>query len=335
MWAIERKRGDCSRDSKESNSNKYCDDVLFLHVHIIPNARFPEVGSEQDRRVLNDEKSGALYCSYMKKVILITGTSSGIGKATAKCLLKDGHIIYGASRGIEQMRDLEAEGASVFEMDITKSDDITHVVNTLIEREGRIDVLFNNAGYGAYGAVEDVSVDEARQQFEVNLFGLAELTKLVIPHMREQGSGRIINTSSMGGKIYMPLGAWYHASKHALEGWSDALRFELAQFGIDVVIIEPGIIDTNFTDGMVKPMLERSGSGPYGKLANAMAESTEHAYDHNSSPPDVIAKMVAKAIEARKPKTRYVAGRLARPLLFIRKYLGDRVFDWLLRKYIN
>jgi len=180
-----------------------------------------------------------------KKIILITGASSGMGNETAKALIKQGHIVYTVARRIEQMKDLQDLGGFPIQMDISKESDIQQVVDSIISKEGKIDILWNNAGYGLYGSVEDVPVEEARKQFEVNLFGLASITQKVLPFMRKAKSGTIINTSSMGGKMYTPMGAWYHASKHALEGFSDCLRLELKEFNIHVVVLEPGIIETD------------------------------------------------------------------------------------------
>ncbi|MFO0398801.1 MAG: oxidoreductase, partial [Sphingobacteriia bacterium] len=177
-----------------------------------------------------------------KQIVFITGASSGIGKETALKLLQEGHTVYGAARRIDKMQALTDAGGYALQMDILQAQQVQAAVDKIIEAEGRIDVLINNAGYAVFGAVEDVSAEDTRRQFDVNLFGLAEVTKQVLPHMRRQKSGRILNISSMGGKLYSPLGAWYHATKHALEGWSDCLRLETKQFGIDVVIIEPGII---------------------------------------------------------------------------------------------
>ncbi|MEL6442692.1 MAG: oxidoreductase [Bacteroidota bacterium] len=265
------------------------------------------------------------------QVVLITGASSGIGKATAERLLADGHIVYVAARRVEKMQGLTDQGATALAMDVTKTEDAERVVAQIIAEQGRIDALFNNAGFGLYGAVEDTAIDDARYQFEVNLFGLARLTQLVLPHMRAQGFGTILNTSSIGGKIYTPLGAWYHATKHALEGWSDSLRLELAPHGIRVVIVEPGIILTEFGDVMTKPMMERSGDGPYRDLAHGLAKAAEASYAKGEgSPPSVIADVVAKAIGAATPKTRYAAGHMAKPILALRRFLPDRWFDRLI-----
>ncbi|MCB9272577.1 MAG: oxidoreductase [Lewinellaceae bacterium] len=264
-----------------------------------------------------------------KKVILITGASSGMGKETALKLAGEGHIVYGAARRVEKMQPLVDAGGYALKMDITDDEQLEAAVQQIVEEQGRIDVLVNNAGFAIYGSVEETPIEEARRQFEVNLFGLARLTQLVIPHMRQQRSGRIINISSMGGKIYTPLGAWYHATKHALEGWSDCLRIELKQFNIEVVIVEPGIIATEFGDVMLEPLLEHSANGPYSEMAHAIADTTRSSYENESaySPPSVIANAISAAVSARRPKTRYVAGKMARPLIFIRKYFGDRVFD--------
>ena len=263
-----------------------------------------------------------------KKVALVTGASSGIGKAIAEQLLADDLKVYVAARRIEKMQDLENLGAVALQMDITQEADIQNVVEQIQTKENRIDVLVNNAGYAIYGAMEDTTIEDARRQFEVNLFGLARLTQLVLPLMRANQSGKIINMSSMGGKIYTPLGSWYHATKHALEGWSDCLRLELAPFNIDVVIIEPGAIQTEFGDVMLEPMIARSGNSAYSDIAKKMAQATKNAYEKgNSSPPSVIAKVVSQAIKAKKPKTRYAAGKFAEPLIFIRKWFSDRIFD--------
>lgn len=265
----------------------------------------------------------------MKNVVLITGASSGIGKETAFQLIKEGHIVYGAARRVEKMKDIEEAGGHAIQMDVTIDEEVKTAVQRIMDEQGRIDVLFNNAGYAVYGAVETVPIEDAKRQFEVNIFGLAKITKEVLPIMRQQKSGKIINTSSMGGKIYTPYGAWYHATKHALEGWSDCLRLELKPFNIDVVIIEPGGIATEFADVLYDPMVERSKGTPYEEIATSLAKATKEMYEEEGrlSPPSVISNLVSKAIKARKPKTRYVAGKYAKPMMFIRKYLGDRIFD--------
>ena len=204
-------------------------------------------------------------------------------------------------------------------------------VDQVIKDQGRIDVLFNNAGFGIFGAVELITIEEARRQFDVNIFGLARITKEVIPLMRKQGSGTIINTSSVGGKVYSPFGAWYHGTKFALEGWSDCLRMELKQFNIDVVLIEPGAIATEFGSLMYEGMVERSKGTPYEKPTTAMAEATIEIFEEEGklSPPSVISKLVSKAINARRPKTRYVAGKYSTSMLLSKRLMGDRLYDKL------
>ncbi len=267
--------------------------------------------------------------SSRPQVILITGASSGMGKEAAKLLLRQGHVVYTAARRVELMQDLQALGAHPLKMDVTDEAQMQAGIAQITAAHGGVDVLVNNAGFGIYGAMEDTSMADARYQFDVNFFGLARMTQLVLPHMRGQQRGRIINISSMGGKMYTPLGSWYHATKHALEGWSDCLRLELAPFGIQVVIVEPGIIATEFGDVMTGPLLERSGKGPYAKLAHIVAKATGDAYSkpNAASPASVIADVIAEAIATPKPKTRYVAGKMAKPLMFIRKWFGDRFFD--------
>lgn len=268
----------------------------------------------------------------MKKVVLITGGSSGIGKATVFKLLQEGHIVYSVARRLDEMKDVERAGAIIMSMDLTDEEQIQQVVNRIIEEQGRIDVLINNAGYGIMGAVEDISMEDARRQFEVNLFGLAVLTKAVLPHMRTAGVGRIINTSSMGGKIYTPLAAWYIATKHALEGWSDCLRFELRQHNIDVVIIEPGIIKTFLFDNIESKMIDQAKSGAYLESTVQTAKLVKDQYDSRfASSPEVIGKTIAKAVRVKNPKSRYVKGHMALIGLFGRRILSDKFYDRILR----
>lgn len=263
-----------------------------------------------------------------KRTALVTGASSGMGKEIAKRLIKDGFQVYVAARSVEKMGDLAKLGARTLHMDISKDAEIKAAVDTILEEAGGVDVLVNNAGFGLYGPVEEVGIDEARYQFEVNLFGAARLTQLLLPKMREKRSGTIVNITSMGGKIYTLLGAWYHATKHALEGWSDSLRLELAPFGIKVVVVEPGLIETGFGDVVANGLLKRSGSGPYAKLTQAVAKSTLDAYGHGrGTSPTVIADVVSKAVKEAKPRTRYVAGKYALPMIKIREWFGDRMFD--------
>jgi len=265
----------------------------------------------------------------MEKVVIITGASSGIGFATLQQLVSEGHVVYGSGRNKADREKIQQAGGRPLSMEMTDYKSLEKAVRQVVDEEERIDVLFNNAGYGLYGSVEETSIEKAKHQFDVNLFGLARLTQLVLPHMREQMSGTIINTSSMGGKIYTPLGAWYHATKHALEGWSDCLRLELKEFNIDVVIIEPGGIQTPWGHTAAQNLRDISSKGPYKKFGKRAADNMFSAYEKRGSlsPPSVIAKVVSKAVRSSRPKTRYVAGKYARPLMFVRKYFGDRIYD--------
>jgi short-subunit dehydrogenase len=259
------------------------------------------------------------------RVALITGASSGMGKDFSLRLLGEGYIVYGVARRIERMSDIEDAGGHIVKMDITDDSSIVATVDQIFKEQGRIDVLINNAGYGSYGAIEDVPIEEAKRQFEVNIFGLARLTQLVLPHMRKNNFGKIINISSIGGKIYSPIGGWYHATKHALEGLSDCLRFETKQFGIDVIIIEPGGVESEWGGIALKAAMERSGSTAYSETAKGFKKISE-TFKKQASP-KVITDLVMKALRAKKPKTRYSAGTAAKPMLFMRKILSDRMFD--------
>ena len=264
----------------------------------------------------------------MKKVILITGASSGIGKDTALSLIKEGYVVYGVARRLEMMQDIIQAGGYAFKMDILKERNIDDVVNQILKEQNRIDILINNAGYGLWGAVETISIDEAKRQFDVNIFGLAYLTKKIIPIMRKQKSGKIINMSSMGGKVYTPFGAWYHATKYALEGWSDCLRIELKSFGVDVILIEPGVIKTEFQDVMMDSTVERSIGTPYEKKLKALEKATQEMYARGiGSPASTITKLIIKAINSHNPKRRYVGGLFAKPMLFIKKWFGDKMYE--------
>ncbi len=267
----------------------------------------------------------------MAKIALITGASSGIGEAIVADLLKKNYIVYAGARRLERMNGLKAKGARLLSLDLTEDTSMTAAVAQILSEQGRVDALVNNAGYGAYGALEDMSLDEARRQVEVNLFGLARLTQLILPTMRAQRSGRIVNISSIGGKIHEPMGAWYHATKFAVEGLSDCLRMELAPFGIDVVVVQPGAIKTEWSGIARASLLEVSGSGPYAKQAHMTAALLAGADRGNGSPPELVARAVTRSLLATRPKTRYVIGGGAKPLIAMRWLLSDRGFDSLMR----
>ena len=261
-------------------------------------------------------------------VALVTGGSSGIGESTARALLAKGFVVYAVARRVDRMSALAELGVQTFAMDVTDDASMVAGIDRIIDEQGRLDVLVNNAGYGSYGAVEDVPIDEARRQFDVNVFGLARLVQLVTPHMRAQRSGRIINISSIGGKFYEPFGAWYHATKFAVEGFSDSLRMELRPFGIQVVLIEPGPIRTEWNEIARDSLLERSGDGPYASYARHAHDVMER-FDEPSraSTPEEVADKIVKAALARRPAARYPVGRGARVITTSRDLLPDRVFD--------
>ncbi|KRF36966.1 oxidoreductase [Nocardioides sp. Soil805] len=261
-------------------------------------------------------------------VALVTGGSSGIGESTARALLAKGFTVYAVARRVDRMAALQSNGVHTFAMDVTDDASMVAGISRIVEEQGRIDVLVNNAGYGSYGAVEDVPIDEARRQFEVNVFGLARLVQLVTPHMRAQKSGRIINISSIGGKFYEPFGAWYHATKFAVEGFSDSLRMELRPFGIKVVLIEPGPILTEWNEIARDSLLERSGTGAYAEHARKAHEVlTEFDKPSRASTPEEVADKIVKAAVAKRPAARYPVGKGARMITTSRDLLPDRVFD--------
>lgn len=264
----------------------------------------------------------------MKKVILITGASSGMGKQAAKQLISEGHIVYTVARRIDEMNELKELGGHPIKMDVTIESDTENVVNTIIAEQGRIDVLWNNAGYGLYGSVEDVSIDDARNQFEVNVFGMAAMTRKVVPHMRKALSGTIINTSSMGGKMYFPMGAWYHASKHAVEGLSDCLRLELKGFNIKVVVLEPGFIATEFGSVLMDSFSKIKEDSAYRDLMDKIIKGMKDSEKPGgSSDPKVVAEVISKIVSSVKPKTRYKVGKFSKMMPWMRVYLGDKAFD--------
>ena len=266
------------------------------------------------------------------KVILLTGASSGIGYDTAVALAQQGHKVYAAARRVERMEPLRQYGIVPLKMDVTDESSMQEGVKTLLDAEGRIDVLINNAGYGYFGAVENVPMDDARNQLEVNVFGLARLCQLVLPTMRAQHSGRIINTASVAGRSVFYYGGWYHVSKYAVESLSDAMRMELKPFGIDVVIIEPGAIKTNWGIIAADHLIESSKGTAYEQTGTMMANNLRNMYLSNTiSDPAVVRKAIVRAVNARRPCTRYRIGRMANAIVFFHWLLPTRWWDAFLR----
>ena len=267
------------------------------------------------------------------KVILVTGASSGIGFDAARTLAQRGHRVYAAARRVELMEPLRGLGVKVLRMDVTDEQSMSEGVASLLQAEGRIDVLVNNAGYGYFGAVENVPMAEARRQLEVNVFGLARLCQLVLPAMRRQGSGRIVNTSSIAGRAVFYMGAWYNVTKYAVEALSDALRMEMRPFGIDVVLVEPGPIRTDWGLIAARHLRESSAGTPYEAQAAPWASTMAWAYRSALfSGPQVITRAVCRAVESRRPRTRYCRGRGARLSLLLHALLPARWWDALMRR---
>ena len=262
--------------------------------------------------------------------VLITGCSSGIGAATAARLTRAGHTVYATARKASSLTALADAGALPRELDVTSEGSMGSVVDEIVSSHGRIGALVNNAGYGAYGAIEDTPLDAVRAQFETNVFGLSRLVQLVAPSMRAAGTGRIVNLSSMGGRLTFPFGGYYHASKHAVEAISDALRYELAPFGVHVSIIEPGLITTEFGTTAASTLADSTPSGsPYATRVASIGETMAASFDRKSmtAAPDAVAKAVEQALTARRPRTRYVITPAARALITTRALTPGRVWD--------
>lgn len=269
------------------------------------------------------------------QVVLVTGASSGIGYQTAEMLLDQGYRVYGAARRVERMDPLKAKGLVPVRVDMTDEESIQQLATTVIKDAGRIDVLVNDAGYGSYGAIENVPLKEARRQFEVNIFGLARLVQLVLPTMRKQHSGKIVNLSSMGGRVTTYMGAWYHATKYALESFSDALRMEVAAFGIDVVLIEPGAIKTNWGLIAAQHLKDASKGTVYESAADVAAAQMHRLYTSNRpSKPTLIAETIVKAVNSRHPRARYLIGYGAKPSVFLHTILPTRWFDAIIKRLV-
>lgn len=270
----------------------------------------------------------------MSKVVLITGASAGIGRATAIYLAQNGYNVYGAARRVEKMQELAAFGIKPIALDVTQDESMVTCVNRILNETGSIDILVNNAGFGSYGSIEDVPLQDARYQLEVNVFGAMRLTQLALPAMRKNKYGKIVNISSVGGKIAFPLGGWYHASKFALEALSDSLRNEVREFGIDVLVIEPGATKSEWGSIALTSLEKISGHTAYQNLA----AKTHNVFNQNTDKlpePLVIAKLIKKGIEAKHPKTRYAGGYMASPLLLLRKILSDKLLDRLIMSQLK
>lgn len=266
-------------------------------------------------------------------VILITGASSGIGKAAAREFAHRGHTVYAAARRVEQMKDLQGIGVHAVYLDVTDDESCRQCVSGILAQQGRLDVLVNNAGYGEYGPIECVPVERAKAQLDVNLLGAVRMIRLTAPHMRARGGGRIINISSAGGRTVTYLGGWYHAAKYALEAVSDSLRMELREYGVDVVLIEPGGVASAW-GGITAERLSTAGKGTvYEQACDEVAGVYRQVYAPDSrilTSPDRVARMICRAAAARRPHTRYLFGFGARSLVVMHALLPTRAYDRLM-----
>jgi NADP-dependent 3-hydroxy acid dehydrogenase YdfG len=269
------------------------------------------------------------------RAVLITGCSSGIGRATALKLVDRGWKVYASARRPEALTELADRGCETLALDVTDEASMRTAVQAVTGAEGAVGVLINNAGYSQSGAVESVPIDEARRQFETNVFGLLRMCQLVLPGMRDQGWGKIVNLSSMGGRLTFPGGGLYHATKYAVEALSDALRFEVSGFGVDVIIIEPGLIITKFGEVAAGSVQGTSEDGAYAEFNRSVARLTEQAYKGSmaklGSGPEAVANVIARAISARRPRARYPVTASAHLLINQRRLVPDRVWDLIMR----
>jgi NAD(P)-dependent dehydrogenase (short-subunit alcohol dehydrogenase family) len=268
------------------------------------------------------------------KAVLITGCSSGIGHATALELSSRGWTVYATARRPESIADLEAAGCKTLALDVTGEVSMAAAVGAVEEAEGAVGVLINNAGYSQSGAVESVPLDQVRRQFETNVFGLIRMCQLVLPKMRERRWGKIVNIGSMGGKLTFPGGGLYHATKYAVEAISDALRFELRGFGVDVILVEPGLIVTGFGDAATATV-PGGADGPYRHFNEAVGKLTTDAYKGPMAklggPPEKVAKTIAGALDSKRPRGRYPVTASARLMIAQRKVTPDRAWDLMMR----
>ncbi len=266
--------------------------------------------------------------------VLITGCSSGIGRATAELLVEQGWNVYATARRPETIADLQQKGAKTLTLDVTDEASMEAAVAQLTDAEGGVGVLINNAGYSQSGAVETVAIDDVRRQFETNVFGLLRMCQLVLPGMRRQHGGKIVNLGSMGGRLTFPGGGLYHATKYAVEAISDALRFEVRGFGVDVILIEPGLIVTDFAE-TATATVSTDETGPYAHFNQAVAKITTGAYQgpmrRLGGGPEAVATTIAGALAATRPRARYPVTPSAHLMINQRRFTPDRLWDLMMR----
>lgn len=271
-----------------------------------------------------------------EKTVLITGCSSGIGEATARYLAGRGWTVYATARRPETLGELEAAGCRTLALDVTDEQSMSSAVAAVEEEQGGVGVLVNNAGYSQSGAVESVPLDRVRSQFETNVFGLLRMCQLVLPGMRQRRQGTIVNIGSMGGRLTFPGGGIYHATKHAVEALSDAMRFEVAGFGVRIVLIEPGLIRTSFDEAALATMEDAGDEDAYGRFNSAVGKATRNAYNRPPAvwfggPPEAVAKVIERSITSRRPRPRYTVTPSAKLILGQRKLMSDRMWDRMMR----
>ena len=267
--------------------------------------------------------------------MLVTGCSSGIGRSTAELLADKGWTVYASARKVDSIRDLEGRGCRLLELDVTDEDSMQAAVAKVEEAEGAVGVLVNNAGYSQSGAVESVSREDVRRQFDTNVFGLIRMTQLALPGMRRQRWGKVVNIGSMGGKLTFPGGGLYHATKYAVEAISDALRFEVASFGVDVILIEPGLIKTRFGETAAESVGDEQADGPYREFNPAVAKATKEVYEGPLSRlgggPEAVAETIGRALSSSRPRARYPVTPSARIMMVQRRLMPDRLWDTVMR----
>jgi NAD(P)-dependent dehydrogenase (short-subunit alcohol dehydrogenase family) len=272
-----------------------------------------------------------------KTAILITGCSSGVGEAAARRFLRGGHKVYATARRPETLARLADAGATALPLDVTDEESMTVAVKRIETEHGAVGILVNNAGYGVRGAMEVMPLDQARAQFETNLFGMIRLSRLVLPAMRAKGSGRIVNVSAMGGHFSLPGTGVLHASKHAVRAVSNTMRLELRAFGIAVSMVEPGPVRTAFA-GKANATLPPPGSSPsYDRFHSELAARLEAAYEENKVlpmvlSPDTVARAIERAALARRPRARYPVGIMSRYVIALSRILPDRALDMVVRQ---
>jgi NAD(P)-dependent dehydrogenase (short-subunit alcohol dehydrogenase family) len=273
-----------------------------------------------------------------QRIVVVTGSSSGIGFETSLLLAKSGFYTYATvhklegegSRQIIDIAKKEKLPLEIVQLDVNSDESVTDTINSIVKKHNRIDVIVNNAGYALGGALEETSMDEIRKQFETNFFGAVRVMRAAIPFMRSQRSGKIVNITSMGGRISIPLSTFYHGSKFALEGVSESLQYELEPFGIKMILIEPGAVGSNFWKSIKIANGATSPNSPYTQLADNMSK-TFKKMEENAMHPSEVAKTILDVVTSDDPQLRYVVGNDATEIIEARKNMSDKEFGNLIK----